>query len=115
MKYLPKSILGAVIAALYLLLVFALILGAIFGGKKDELGYLILYGLLTLPWSILAFLMPHFGGARPGFGGQPSITIMMSDILRFSIPAVGAFINATIIYLVVGFVSRALQSFTKRS
>ena len=104
MKYLPKSIVGAVIAALYLLLVFGIFFVGYFTSDRVGLAteMYVIFGLLTLPLSILAFLLPYSWVDR-GAGG-------LIDIMPF----VGAFFNAAIIYLVVGYVSWALQSLSKR-
>lgn len=63
MKYLPKSKLGAVMSALYLLLVFGLLLGgllldAIFGWQRLWGAYMFVFSfLLTLPLSSLPWLL----------------------------------------------------------
>jgi hypothetical protein len=118
MKYLPKSKLGAVMSALYLLLVFGLLLGgllldAIFGWQRLWGAYMFIFSfLLTLPLSSLPWLL-LFSYAIPNINFNKHI-LPIFPYLLFIMQAVGAFFNAAIIYLVVGFVSRALQSFSKR-
>ena len=100
MKYLPKSIVGAVMSALYLFLVFGIFFVGYFTSDRVGLAteMYVIFGLLTLPWSILPFLLPN--------SWHYSFYIM---------PFVGAFLNAAIIYLVVGYVIWGLKSLSKRS
>ncbi len=114
MKYLPKSKVGAVMSALYLLLVFGLLLGgllldAIFGWQRLWGAWMLLFSiLLTLPLSSLPWLL-WLSGALPN-----KYILPIFPYLMYIMSAVGAFFNAAIIYLVVGFVSRAFQPLSKR-
>lgn len=103
MKYLPKSLAGAVMSALYLLLVFGILLVAYFTPDKVGLATTmgIFFVVLTLPLSVLGFLLPHS-------------LLEVTAVLFFIMPFVGAFFNAAIIYLAVGYVNWALQSLSKR-
>ena len=105
MNYLPKSKLGAVMSALYLLFVFGLVLGS-----KYEPNLIIWFGLFTLPLSILSALFIWLNPWR-----DAELILKIYVYLFFIMPFVGVFFNAAIIYLVVGFVSKALQSLSKPS
>ena len=95
MKFLPRSITGAVIAVLYLLIVGYLIWGFVFGtgGPHGEAGTSFIYALmLTLPWS---FMMLS--------GASEFYYVVVAGLV------VSALINASIIYFVVGYVSQGLR------
>ena len=103
MKYLPKSKIAAAAAILYLLLVFLLIVSGIFGGGglhgAGSMAFVFAFGL-TLPLSLFAF-----GDATAG---------KSDEYISAGILAVSAILNAAVIYLVVGFVSRTLGMLFRR-
>lgn len=111
MKKLPKSKLGAALAALYLIIAGFLLFGVIFGdgGLHGDAAASFIYAiLLTSPWSWvwLSILFPIEGGQLQG-GSQNSL---LYSILAIAGLPVCALINAAIIYVLGGLASRAFQS-----
>ena len=104
MKYLPKSITGAVVAGIYLIVVGYLIVGFVFGegGPHGEAGTSFLYAFMTpLPLSALLLASTlDVEGAGLGAYGYYFIVAGL---------AACALINAAVIYLVLGFVSKGLR------
>ena len=108
-KTLPKSKLGGAAAGAYLLLVFFLLTVAAFGGGglhgRAAMASVFVV-ILTLPLSWVALWMSDSLNPAPAY----------ELVLFLAVIAVGAIINAGVIYLAVGFVSRALRaSFRKLS
>lgn len=96
-------------SALYLLPVFVLLLGGLFAWQPWAANMYFVCSLLTLPWSILPLFLHYVS--------PEAIPYMISTrwIYLFNfMQAVGGFFNAAIIYLVVGYVSWAVQSLIKR-
>lgn len=109
MKYLPRSITGAVVAGFYLSIVGYLIWGFVFGsgGPHGEAGTSFLYAfIVTLPLStiVLASTLDLKGAEQSALHYYLLVTGL----------AVCGLINATLIYLVLGFVSRALSALSKK-
>ena len=101
-EYLPESKLGTAVAGAYLLLVFFLLMVTAFGGRglHSGTGMTALFAvILTLPLSWVVGWITDFLGPAP--------TYEQVDYLLLVMLAVCAVINAGVIYLVVGFVSRA--------
>jgi len=111
MKYLPKSKLGAVIAVLYLLFILVLTTVGLSGGGGHGNPAVLLLALafiLTLPTSLLeTAIMDYISPSPPANSSAEEISVI-------SILVVSAVINAIIIYLAVGFISRALQKLFKK-
>jgi ABC-type antimicrobial peptide transport system permease subunit len=70
----------------------------------------VIFGLLTLPLSSLPFLLIWL--LRPSSEADLILKVYLN--LFYIMPFVGAFFNAAIIYLVVGYVIWGLQSLSKR-
>ena len=110
MKYIPKSMPGAIIAVLYLLLTGYLISVFAFGGgggPHGEAGTAFIYSwVLTLPLSavLTAILLEQRES-------QPNTTL---DLLFIFGLAVCALINAGIVYLVIGFAASGLRALLKK-
>ena len=111
MKYLPKSKLGAVAAALYLLLLGFLLVVAATGDKGLHSGtglLLLLVFFLTMPWSWAALrIMDYISPSPPTFSMWEQITV-------YGALALCAVINSAIIYLAVGFASRGIRALFKK-
>jgi hypothetical protein len=109
MKYLPKSIPGALVAGLYLLIVTLLLCGTVFGGGG-------LHGTAAMCFIVVFFLTSPLSWVL--FSFAPSNAAQQNSVFWSVFFFVGlvvcALINTAIIYLVVGLLSRALGSlFTK--
>jgi hypothetical protein len=112
MKYLPKSTFGAVTAVLYLLLVFTFMVAGLSSGgghPNPSALFLDLVLILTLPTSWLALAMMNYLNPAPPVYTSPE---RLSMIFIFAVCAV---INAAVIYLLVGFVSRGVRSLFAKS
>jgi len=109
MKYLPRSIAGAIVAGMYLLVVGYLIWGFVFGsgGPHGEAGTSFLYAfVVTLPLStiVLSSTLDLKGADPSGF----------NDFLIVTGLAVCGLINAAMIYLILGFVSQGLRALANK-
>jgi hypothetical protein len=107
MKYLPKSKLGATVSALYLLIVFLLLLII---GTNDTGGHanplVLVVGLvfiLTLPLSVVYVWIVDVLGVESTNKTVESVTTLV-------VFGVSAVFNAAVIYFAFGFLSRGLKA-----
>jgi hypothetical protein len=109
MNYLPKSLPGAVIAGLYLVLVGCLILVFVFGGgglHGDAAMAFIFAWMLTLPLSSIVMALT--------LSTNDTQTSSLDYFLIVAGLAVCALINTAVIYLLVYLVSRGLRALFKK-
>lgn len=110
MKYLPKSRFGAAAAGLYLLLVFFLSAITVTGDRGLHSGAAmtaLFVFFLTLPLSWLALSATNYLNPTPTYESVDYLFIVLLTIC--------AFMNAAIIYLLVGLVSRALRALFRKN
>jgi hypothetical protein len=108
MKYIPKSKLGAVAAALYLLLVIFFVLGAFYGsgGLHGGAGMSALFAyFLSFPLGWLVTWMADSMKFEPSY--------KWVEYLLFIIFVLCYVFNAAVIYLLVGYVSWGLKALYK--
>lgn len=112
MKYLPKSKSGLAAAGFYLLFAFALLGVALFagGGPHGEAGTAFIYFfIVTLPLSAIVFAAASSLNSTPP---NQSVEILVG-IFSYLGLTVCALINASVIYLMVGFISRIISGQSK--